>query len=248
MGGANSCWHCSTLRPFASNSDLWSLFLGRSRCVVSSCVDTVEGRVEGRGLELCLKLCVPSISGPAALPCTPGPSLTAYTHTHTHTHTHRCTQILVVRSLGTDVCLCTCVHEHVCCECMGGEWDDWWVFLWRRVKEALWTLQWKLDRTVNMIFMSFKQKFWIKCSESYPYLQFCPVLIFPKSSQQPSSTKHFSSKCTMLELFRCSSWSGCYNLSLSVTWSSVKSNSVARINANWVHFCNSCMCWNVTFL
>ena len=120
MGGANSCWHCSTLRPFASNSDLWSLFLGRSRCVVSSCVDTVEGRVEGRGLELCLKLCVPSISGPAALPCTPGPSLTAYTHTHTHTHTHRCTQILVVRSLGTDVCLCTCVHEHVCCECMGG--------------------------------------------------------------------------------------------------------------------------------
>lgn len=74
------------LRLLASNNDLWSLFLGRSRCVVSSCVDTVEGRVEGRGLELCLKLCVPSISGPAALPCTPGPSLTVHTHTHTHTH------------------------------------------------------------------------------------------------------------------------------------------------------------------
>ncbi len=77
----NTFW----LRSVANNNECRSLFLGRGRRVVCSGADTAEGRVEGRGLEICLKLCVPSISAPhywLQLDST-------HTHTHTHTHIHK---------------------------------------------------------------------------------------------------------------------------------------------------------------
>lgn len=89
-------------------------FLGWGQCVVSSYVDTIEGRVEGQGLKLCLK------NVRAIHLCPDNPVLHHWPQPDTkHTNTHAQTHIGVVRSLVTDVCLCmsksTCAHEHVCC-------------------------------------------------------------------------------------------------------------------------------------
>lgn len=71
----------------------------------SGCGDKLEGRVGGQDLELLLKWCMTSISVPA------DGALLASVRAHTHT--------MVVRSLGTDVCLNVWEHMCICTRVMG---------------------------------------------------------------------------------------------------------------------------------